>query len=129
MLLEGFGGGEFRAPGPKWELLGFQMLLGLPFFYLLCFAGIAEESEGEIGGLCTMLGFAIYLLKFPSNMPTAGFLLPVAIYFSYVMYVMPGLRVFKHTLRGFTSMNVGKTKPALLAFRRALHLDGGNALA
>jgi tetratricopeptide (TPR) repeat protein len=129
MYLEKFHGGEFLTNPDMRQLLGFQMLLGLPFFYLLCFVGIAEESEAEIAGLCTMLGFAIYLLKFPSNMPAAGFLLPVALYFTYVVYVLPGLRVFKHTLRGFIYLQVGKLKPSLLAFRRALQLDPGNHLA
>ena len=44
-------------------MLGIDILLGLPFYYLLCFVGIAEESEAEIAGLCTMLGFAIHLLN------------------------------------------------------------------
>jgi len=111
------------------QMLGFLILLGLPFYYLLCFVGMAEESEAEIAGLCTMLGFAIHLLKFPGNMPAAGFLVPVTLYFVYVVYVLPGLRVFKHTLRGFTYMEVGKMRKSLLAFRRALQLDPKNALA
>ena len=128
--LQNFNNGIFlNEDSPDRQMLGLLILLGLPFYYLLCFVGLAEESEAEIAGLCTMLGFAIHLLKFPSNMPSAGFLLPVAIYFVYVIYVLPGLRVFKHTLRGFTYMEVGKMRKALLAFRRALQLDPKNALA
>ncbi|MCE9531564.1 MAG: hypothetical protein K8T89_10650 [Planctomycetes bacterium] len=129
MYLEDFSGGSFLYDPDKRKMLGFHILLGLPFYYLLCFVGIAEESEAEIAGLCTMLGLSIYLLKFPDRMPAAGFLLPVAIYFTYVTYVLNGLRVFKHTLRGFIYMEVGKMRKAILAFRRALHLEPNNALA
>ncbi len=127
--LESFHSGDFLKDPDKRQMLGLHMLLGLPFFYLLCFVGIAEESEAEIAGLCTVLGFAIYLLQFPKNMPAAGFLLPVALYFTYAVYVLPGLRVFKHTLRGYTYMEVGKIRPAVLSFRRALQLDERNVLA
>ena len=129
MWLEEFSGGDFLKDFDKRQMLAFHMLLGLPFYYLLCFAGMAEESEAEIAGLCTMLGFSIYLLKFPTNMPAAGFLLPLAIYFTYAVYVLPSLQVFKHTLRGYIYMDVGKLRPALLSFRRALQIDPANHLA
>jgi tetratricopeptide (TPR) repeat protein len=126
LYLERFHGGDFLKE-PARSLLAYQMLLGLPFYYLLCFVGLAEESEAEIAGLCTVLGFALYLL-YPSP-PAAALLVPAAVFFGYVMYILPGLRVFKHTLRGFTYMEVGKLKPSLLAFRRALQLDPRNQLA
>lgn len=130
MYLEDFRSGMFLVEGShERKMLGYVILLGLPFYYLLCFVGIAEESEAEIAGLCTMLGLSIHLLNFPGRMPAAGFLLPVAVYFTYAMYVLPGLRIFKHTLRGYAFMEIGKLRPALLCFRRALHLDPANALA
>jgi tetratricopeptide (TPR) repeat protein len=130
MYLQQFPGGMFSVEGSdERKMLGYIILLGLPFYYLLCFVGIAEESEAEIAGLCVMLGLSIHLLKFPDRMPAAGFLMPVAIYFTYVMYVLPGLLIFKHTLRGYAYMEIGKLRPALLCFRRALQLDPANALA
>jgi tetratricopeptide (TPR) repeat protein len=128
--LQEFDGGLFLIEGSlQRRMLAYQILLGLPFYYLLCFAGVTEESEAEIAGLCTMLGLAIYLLKFPNNMPAIGLILPGGFYLGYVVYVLPGLRVFKHTLRGFIYMQVGKLRPALLSFRRALELDPRNSLA
>ncbi len=126
--LEKFSGGSFLSDPDKRQMLGLHILLGLPFFYLLCFVGIAEESEAEIAGLCTMLGFSIYLL-FPSNYPAAALLLPASIFFIYTVYVLPGLKVFKYTLRGYIYSEVGKLRPALLSFRRALQLDPNNQLA
>ena len=128
LWLEEFQGGEFLRD-PKRPMLGLLTLFGLPFYYLLCFVGVAEESETEASSFCTMLGFSIWLLRFPDKVPQAGFLLPTAIFLSYVIFVLPNLRVFKHTLRGFTYMEVGKTRRSLLAFRRAMELDPHNALA
>lgn len=125
LWLEKFSGGTFLSDKAKRDLLGFHILLGLPFYYLLCFVGIAEESEAEIAGLCTMLGFAIYLLV-PSG---AALLLPAAIFFVYTVYILPGLKVFKYTLRGYIYSEVGKLRLALLSFRRALEIDPKNQLA
>jgi len=117
----------FSNPATR-QMLGFQILFGLPFYYLLCFVGIAEESEAEIAGLCTMLGLSLFLV-FPSNAPVAAVVVPIAIYFTYVTYVLKDLRVFKYTLRGYIYMEVGKMRYALLSFRRALVLDPKNAMA
>lgn len=128
MWLQKFSGGSFLTEPSKRDMLGYLILLGMPFYYLLCFAGIAEESEAEIAGLCTMLGFAIYLL-IPSNVPAAALLLPASIFFVYTVYVLPSLKVFKYTLRGYIYSEIGKMRPALLSFRRALQLDPQNQLA
>lgn len=111
------------------RLLGIRLLLGIPFFYLLVFAGTAEESEGEIAALCATLGLGLYLVKFPSTMPALGLLLPVGIYCIYSIRVLRPLRVFKHALRGIGHAEVGRVKDALAAFNRALELDPKNALA
>ena len=42
--------------------LGWYLLLGVPFFYLLSFCGDAEESEAEIMTWCGMLGVGLQLL-------------------------------------------------------------------
>src|SRR5262245_33049538 len=117
------------GPAQK-NMLAAHILMGLPFFYLLTFTGVAEESEVEIAALCGALGLSIDLLGFaPWNMPALGFLLPVTLYFVYAVYVLPGLRVFKHTLRGYSYMQPGTIDPALIEFRRALQLDRKNQLA
>src|SRR5437764_1970084 len=113
--------------------LGVYILLGLPFFYLLTFCGEAEESEAEIMTLCAALGVALYLMNLGGTLLTLGpavaFLLPVTIYFVYATRVLPGLRVFKHVLRGFSYMNLGRLREALYFFRRALAWDPNSALA
>lgn len=108
---------------------GLFILSGLPFFYLLTFCGVAEESEVEIAALCAGLGVSIHLMKFPANMPAIGFLLPIGLYFVYVTKWISGLRVFKHTLRGYGYLNVGRTREALLCFRRAREIDPKNTFA
>ena len=113
--------------------LGVYILLGLPFFYLLTFSGEAEESEVEIMTLCAALGVALYLIGFAAAMPGIGgaapFMIPVTLYFVYATRILPGLRVFKHVLRGFSYMNVGKLALAIRFFRRALELNPQNQLA
>src|SRR5262245_930252 len=39
-----------------------QLLLGIPFFYLLTFSGHEEESEVEIGIISGLLGLGLYIL-------------------------------------------------------------------
>ena len=112
--------------------LGLYVLAGLPFFYLLTFVAEAEESEAEIMAICAGLGVSLTLMGAAEISPTlnaVGFLLPVSVYFVYATRVLPGLRVFKHTLRGYTYMNLGRLRDALGHFRRALRLDPANALA
>ncbi len=110
--------------------LGLYILLGLPFFYLLTFSGEAEESEVEIMTLCAALGVALYLVGFGTGLGGAApFMIPVTLYFVYATRILPGLRVFKHVLRGFSYMNVGKLALAIRFFRRALELNPQNQLA
>jgi tetratricopeptide (TPR) repeat protein len=109
--------------------LGYFILVGLPFFYLLTFCGDAEESEVEIAALCAVLGLGLWLLQFPSTMPGIGFLIPVMLYFVYATKWLPGLRVFKHTLRGYGHLHVGRIRDALAAFRRARQINPKSQLA
>jgi tetratricopeptide (TPR) repeat protein len=108
------------------------LLLGIPVFYLLTFAGIAEESEVEIGAMCAALGVGSFILARQSgifSMPAVLFIVPLGIYFIYTKRILPGLRVFKYVVRGMGYANVGQNRPALVAFRRALSLDPNNKLA
>lgn len=109
------------------------LLAGLPFFYVLTFCGEAEESEVEIAALCAALGIGLYLLRLSSNLPEVGdkliFLVPLGLYFTYATKVLPGLRVFKHTLRGYGYLYLGRVRESLAGFGRALRLDPKNALA
>lgn len=113
--------------------LGLYILLALPFFYLLTFCGEAEESEAEIMAVCAALGVSIHLLDLPAKIVNLGaalaFLLPLTIYFVYATKVLPGLRVFKHVLRGYSYLNVGRLREAIYFFRRALELDPKSPLA
>ncbi len=112
------------------SLFAWQLLLGVPFFYLLTFAGKEEESEVEIGAVCALLGLAVGTLTRDSlQIRSLGFLLPVAAFFWYTTRVLPALRVLKHAFRGLSYARVGRHRRALQAFRRALQLDPNNRLA
>ena len=107
-----------------------RLLLGIALFYLLTFAGAAEESEIEIAGICAAVGVGGWMLA--GDTPVAkslSVLLPLGIYLVYTTRVLKGLRVFKHTVRGLNYANIGRYRPALVAIRRALELDSQNALA
>lgn len=128
--------GNFLGDANKEYHLGFLLLVGIPFFYLLVFCGEAEESEVEIAALCAVLGIAIHLIMLNSikigpwaNAGGIMFFIPLALYCMYSLYVLPGLRVFKHTLRGYSYHELDRTKDSLVAFRRALELDPKNELA
>jgi tetratricopeptide (TPR) repeat protein len=119
----------FADPNARFNL-GIYLLLGLPFFYLLTFSGEAEESEVEIMTLCGTLGVALHLMNFASGLGGAApFLIPVTLYFVYATRILPGLRVFKHVLRGYSYMNLGKLALAIRFFRRALELNPDSPLA
>jgi tetratricopeptide (TPR) repeat protein len=107
-----------------------QILLSIPFFYLLTFAGHEEESEIEIGLMCADLGLGLGILTYDYvQYRSVAFLLPLLVYFGYTMKVLPGLRVLKHAFRGLSYARVGRYRRALQAFRRALQLDPNNRLA
>jgi tetratricopeptide (TPR) repeat protein len=111
-------------------MFGVRLLLGIPVFYILTFAGIAEESEIEIGAMCAALGLGAWMLT--RDHPTyqnVAVLIPIVLYFLYTLRVLPALRVFKHVVRGISHAKVGRYRPALIAFRRALQLDPANHLA
>jgi tetratricopeptide (TPR) repeat protein len=114
-------------------IFGAQLLLGLPFFYLLTFAGREEESEIEIGALCAALGLGAWMLTVGhpeiSRLQSFSVIVPVMLYLVYTTRILPGLRVFKHAVRGFSYAQIGRHRQAILSFRRALQLDPRNALA
>ncbi|HET6572857.1 MAG TPA: tetratricopeptide repeat protein [Fimbriiglobus sp.] len=109
------------------------LLIGLPFFYVLTFCGEADESEVEIAALCAALGVGLYLLGLPSGISAFGgkliLLVPLLVYFHYATRALPHLRVFKHVLRGYGNLHLGKVRPALVSFGRALQLNPRSPLA
>ncbi|MEZ6139411.1 MAG: hypothetical protein R3B84_02460 [Zavarzinella sp.] len=111
------------------RMLGIQILLGLPFFYLLMFVATAEESEVEIAALCAMMGLGMWLARFPSNLPALGLALPIVLYMVYSVRTLNPLRVFKYTLRGYGRSQVGRVHDALMSFNRAMQLNPKNELA
>jgi tetratricopeptide (TPR) repeat protein len=106
-----------------------QLLLGLPFFYLLAFAGHEEESEVEVGLMSALLGLGLFILLGDTQTGLMAVLLPLVFFFGYTLYVLPGLRVLKHAFRGLGHARAGKFRRAMLSFRRALQLDPNNRLA
>ncbi len=110
-----------------------QLLIGIVVFYLLTFAGREEESEIEIGAMCAALGLSLWMLTDNTHAPPAwrslSFILPVALFGIYTTRVLPGLRVFKYSLRGLNYLQLGRFRLSLLCLRRALQLDPRNRLA
>jgi tetratricopeptide (TPR) repeat protein len=107
-----------------------QLLLGIPFFYLLTFAGHQEESEVEIGAVCALLAVGLVILLGDNvQFGALAFVLPALLYFGYTIRVLPGLRVLKHAFRAYGYARVGSHRRALQCFRRALQLDPNNSLA
>ncbi|MBX7105249.1 MAG: hypothetical protein K1X57_14295 [Gemmataceae bacterium] len=109
--------------------IGMYLLLGLPFFYLLTFVGEAEETEVEVALWCTAIAVGVWLVKATPGLPVLAFLIPVSLFYVYTSRVLPGLRVFKHTLRGISYGRVGLPADALAALGRAVALDPTNSLA
>ncbi len=108
------------------------LLVGIPGFYLLTFASLVEESEVEIAAICAALGVALFFLvdnAGSSQVGLVGLVIPALLYFVYTRRVLPGLRVFKHTLRGLSYAKVGQIRPALVSLNRALQLDPTNSMA
>ncbi len=108
-----------------------QLLFSLPFFYLLTFSGQEEESEIEIAVMMGMLALGLTILFAVNHPPMAkvALLIPILLYFLYTIRILPGLRVMKHAFRGLSYARVGRHRRALLAFRRALHLQPQHRLA
>jgi tetratricopeptide (TPR) repeat protein len=117
---------------PNLEVFAVQILLGIPFFYLLTFSGHEEETEVEIGAVCAVLGLALGMLLHDAPHPalrSLPLLVPLGLYVFYTIRVLPGLRVFKHTFRGLGYGRAGLHRQSLLAYRRALQLDPQNPSA
>jgi tetratricopeptide (TPR) repeat protein len=111
-------------------LFGGQLLLGIPLFYVLTFAGHEEESEAEFGAVCALLGLGLTTLAGEVGpLRPLGFLLPLLLYLWYTMRVLPALRVLKFAFRALGYARSGRPRSALQAFRRALQLDPNNKLA
>lgn len=107
-----------------------QLLFGIPFFYLLTFAGREEETEVEIGAICATLGLGFAkLTEAHQGMRSVSFIVPVMIYFWYTTRVLPGLRVFKHVMRAYSYWKIGRLRQAIQSFRRALQLEPANTMA
>jgi tetratricopeptide (TPR) repeat protein len=116
---------------PDRTMFAVLLLLGIPLFYLLTFAGIAEETEVEMGAMCAALGAALWMLieSKDTPIPITAIAVPAIIYWVYTTRILPGLRVFKHVIRGLSYSRIGQYRPALIKLNRALQLDPKNVLA
>jgi hypothetical protein len=135
ILVLGAAATDYFQPGilapAQIQKLGILLLLGIPGFYLLTFSGLVEESEIEIAAMCTALGLGLwtFLALISPAVSGAVVLLPLGLFFVYTTRIMPALRVLKHTLRGMSYRQLGKTQLALVSLGRALQYDPRNALA
>src|SRR5262245_51143444 len=113
--------------------LGLFLMIGLPFLYLLIFVGDAEEAIPDVVAFCSLLGISLFLVDLSGSVVTIGvylaYLIPLALYFLYATRVMPGLRTFKHVLRGFSYLNLDRLRESIYFFRRALVTDPQSPLA
>lgn len=121
----------FPLPLDQLYLLGILVLMGLPGFYLLTFASLVEESEVEIAAICGALGLGLWILSrfYMPNLVALPIVLPLVLYYLYSRRILPGLRVFKHTLRGLTYKEMGQYRLALASLNRALQLNPQYRLA
>lgn len=112
-------------------MIGVLLLAGIPGFYLLTFASLVEESEVEIAAMCAAFGVGLLFTSenLSPSASTIALVVPLLVYYFYTRRVLPGLRVFKHTLRGLSYSKVGQYRPALASFNRALQLDPNYPLA
>ncbi len=119
-------------------LFAIQLLLGLPFFYVLSFSGREEETEIESGALCSALAVGLIILTPtieqsvhapPGYLRSIGIVVPLGLYLIYTMRILPALRVLKYVFRGMSHIRGGRQRQALQALRRALQLDPANSLA
>lgn len=120
--------------GHQRDLLGATFLLGIPAFYLLNLASVTEESEVEISGMCAALAVGGWLLceNFTTSNPNLQWFvlgIPAVTYYIYTRHILPGLRVFKHVLRGISYADAGRHRFALASLGRAVELDPKNQLA
>lgn len=116
------------------EYYGLYLLLCLPFFYLLTFCGDADESVVEAATFSAILAAGLFLYDIGNKNTidmggTIAILTGLAVYFTYSTRIMPGLRVFKHIVRGYAYMNVSRLRDSLYFFRQATEMDNENPLA
>jgi tetratricopeptide (TPR) repeat protein len=113
--------------------LGWYILLGLPFFYLLVFCADADESVPDVMAWCAMLGVGLqlWIRSRPDSQEgeVIAYLVAVLLYFLYATRFLYPLQVFKHVIRGFAYLSVDRLRLALGFFRQALELDPANPLA
>lgn len=121
----------YPLPDNQQVMAGALLLLGIPGFYLLTFVSFAEETEAEIAALCGALGVGLWMLTANAAPAVRSFAIvpPLLLYLTYSRYVLPGLRVFKHALRGLTFREVGQIDRALESLGRALQLNPRHPLA
>jgi len=121
----------YPLPANELFMLGAILLLGIPGFYLLTFSSLIEESEVEIAAMCAALGIGLWILSrdLLPNINMVALVVPLMLYYWYTRRVLPGLRVFKHTLRGLSYSQIGRNREALASLGRALHLDPAYPLA
>jgi tetratricopeptide (TPR) repeat protein len=112
-------------------IVGALFLFGAFFFYLLTFVGMVEETTVEFAVLCAAVGVGLWLILVAVSEPFVSLAVgvPIALFILYVRYILPGLRVFKHVLRGIGYAGVGANRLALWSLGRAIQLDPANSLA
>jgi tetratricopeptide (TPR) repeat protein len=112
-------------------MVGALFLIGAFFFYLLTFVGMVEESSVEFAVLCAALGVGIWLslASVSDHLLSLAAGIPLALFIVYVRFILPGLRVFKHVLRGIGYAGVGANRLALWSLGRALQLNPNHPLA
>lgn len=80
-----------RLTAQQRDMIGSLLLLGIPGFYLLTFAGTVEESEIEIAAICAALGIGLWILgdDVSPTFKNMALLVPLTLYFVYTRRILP----------------------------------------
>lgn len=98
-------------------------------FYLLVFAGRAEETELEVGLLCGGIVLALVQVQLPPLAQRIVVIVPLALFVVYCERVRKSLAIFKHIIRAMSYEQQRDLRESLRSYQLALRLNRRSDLA